>query len=473
MTADAWASLLANVTDVYGAESSRNDPVAFARDVLGIELWSKQADIVRSVSENRRTVVRSGHGTGKSLAAAVLVCWWVTSHPPGDALAVFTAPTDRQVRAVLWEEIRRLHARAGLPGTVGLAPEWRIDGQLVALGRKPADGDEVAFQGLHARNVLAVLDEAAGLPRALFEAVEGVTTSEGSRTLAIGNPDQRGTSFERAFEPGSGWATHHVSVFHTPAFTGEDVSDGLLAVLPSRQWAADARANWGESSATYRTRVLGDFPASNADALITWDMVTEARARTAEPSWPVVLGVDVARFGADSTVVVLRAGDFVRVVDVLRGKATTETAGYVLNLWRRTAATVCVDDTGLGGGVVDMLRENGCPVVPVIAAASASDPGHFANVRAEGYWRVRRALEAGTLALPDDDELTGQLARLRYRLDSRGRVLIESKADMRARGLPSPDKADALALTFAGPEPITPAAADGYHEHEPLSYDIG
>lgn len=454
-----WASVaLHAATERYAPHSGSNDPVRWIQDTLGLDLWSAQQEIAASVAANRRTAVRSGHGVGKSQVSAALICWWVCTHQPGEALAVFTAPTNRQVQAVLWEQVRRLHARAGLPGEVGLAPEWRIGGQLVALGRKPADGDEVAFQGLHAKHVLAVLDEAAGLPTALWEAVEGITTSEGSRILAIGNPDQRGTSFERAFEPGSGWAQHHVSVLRTPAFTGEDVSDDLLAVLPARQWVEDARRMWGETSPSYRARVLGEFPTSDTDALAGWESVKAALARDVPPTLPAVLGVDVARYGSDSTVVMLRAGGYVRVVETLRGRALTETAGVVIRLWQRFGCPIAVDDTGVGGGLTDMLREQGLPVTGVIAAAQATDPAHFANQRAESFWMLRRWLEAGALALPDD-ELAGQLARLRYKLDSRGRILIESKQDMRARGLPSPDKADALALTFA-PLRAIPRATD-------------
>lgn len=454
---EVWRAVLSALGEQYDAASASRDPVTWAES-RGVELWSKQREVMASVRDHRRTAVRAGHGVSKSFTAALLSAWWVTSHPVGDALVVTTAPTGRQVSAILWGELRRLHTRLGLPGTIGLDATWRIDGQLVAIGQKPADSDEVAFQGLHARHVLAVLDEAAGLPPALWDAVAGVVTSETSRELAIGNPDKRGGPFERAFEPGSGWSPVHISVLDSPAFTGEDVSDDLLGVLPSRAWVEDAKRNWGEHSPVYRSRVLGEFPATDADALIDWDWIKRAQALWTEqpPGLGYGLdhriGADIARFGSDTTVILIRAGGFVRVAETLRGAALTETAGKLRNLVRYLGASafVMVDDTGVGGGVTDMLYEQGLPVCPVIASASADDPAHFANVRAEAYWRVRQWLEAGGLALPpDDDELAQQLARLRYKLDSRGRILIESKEAMRSRGEPSPDRADALMLTFA------------------------
>ncbi|MFT3831902.1 MAG: hypothetical protein QM711_01070 [Micropruina sp.] len=451
--ANPWGQLL----DLMGGATERAqlaaDPAAWA-EANGTELWSKQREVMASVCENRRTVVRAGHGVSKSFTAAVLAAWWVSRFPVGEAMVVSTAPTGRQVSAILWGELRKLHTRLGLPGSIGLDNTWRIDGQLVAIGQKPADTDEVAFQGLHARHVLAVLDEAAGLPDALWDAVAGVVTSETSRQLAIGNPDRRGGRFERCFEPGSGWHPVHIPVTDTPAFTGEDVSDDLLAVLPSREWVADAKRTWGVNSPQYASRVLGEFPATDADALVSWELIRAAQARTDTSSEGVVLlGCDVARFGGDSTVIALRTGWGVRILQSFRGQPTTYAAGLLIRLSRRFGGIpVHVDDTGVGGGVTDLLNEAGVNVVPIISASAATDPSMFANLRAESYWRLRQAMEYGVLDLdPADDELAQQLARHRYKLDSKGRVLIESKDAMRARGEASPDRADAIALTFAEP----------------------
>lgn len=451
--ANPWGDLLAHIDTAVTGSVAADDPIAWAEG-HGVELWSKQREVMAAVRDNRRTAARAGHGVSKSHTAALLTAWWVTTRPVGSALVVTTAPTQRQVSAILWEELRRMHARFNLPGEISLDATWRIDGQLVALGRKPADTDLVAFQGLHARHVLAILDEACGLPDQMWDVVEGVTTSATSRLLAIGNPTERGGRFEACFAPGSGWHPVHIPVTGTPAFTGEPVSDDLLAVLPSREWVDDARRNWGEDSAAYASRVLGDFPKQNVDALFTWDDIQAAQRREAVGApLPVVIGCDVARYGDDQTVIAVRTGWAVRVIMAYRGESLTHTAGILTQLSKRFAgATVHVDDTGLGGGVTDMLRENGVPVHGIIAAGRASDPEVFANARAEGYWRTREALALGLISLdPDDDTLARQLADQRYLLDSRGRILIEPKDKIRARGGASPDRADAVSLTMVQP----------------------
>lgn len=461
-----WGQVLANLTETYDAASASRDPVTWAVQ-HGVELWSKQREVMASVREHRRTAVRAGHGVSKSFTAALLAAWWVTTHPVGDALVVTTAPTQAQVSAILWGELRRLHARLDLPGTIGLDNVWRVGSQTVAIGRKPADTDEVAFQGLHARHVLAILDEAAGLPDALWDAVAGVVTSDTSRQLAIGNPDSRGGRFERCFEPGSGWNPIHVPVTESPAFTGEAVSADLLAVLPSPAWVEDARAQWGENSPQYASRVLGNFPEADENALVSWRQIGAAQARRpVGPPLPVLLSVDVARFGGDSTVIALRTGWAVKVLHSARGWATTETAGHLTRLSRELGGlAVVVDDTGVGGGVTDLLNENGVYVLPFIGAAAASDSAAFANRRAEAYWRVRQAMEAGLLSLdPGDAALARQLARQRYSLDSKGRVLLASKETLRAKGEPSPDRADAVSMTLID---LTPKGVGG------RLYDIG
>src|SRR5690606_8042107 len=161
-------------------------------------------EIVESVVEHRRTAVKSCHGAGKSWTAGMLAAWWIDTHPPGEAIVVSTAPTYKQVHAVLWEEIRKQHRTGDRPGTVLQTDEWKIGDVLVGMGRKPADHDAHGFQGIHRRYVLAILDEACGIPDALWTAVEAITTNADCRILAIGNPDDPATEFGNVCKPGSG-----------------------------------------------------------------------------------------------------------------------------------------------------------------------------------------------------------------------------------------------------------------------------
>lgn len=187
--------------------------------ITGYTVWSKQREIMASVRDNRKTAVRSCHGIGKSWTAALVACWWLDCHPPGEAFVVTTAPTGAQVRAILWRYIRRIHKRGQLPGRVNQV-EWLIDDELVAFGRKPADHDEAAFQGIHARYVLVIIDEACGIPEDLWIAADALTTNPDSRLFAIGNPDNPASHFRKVCMDGSGWNTIGISAFESPNFTG-------------------------------------------------------------------------------------------------------------------------------------------------------------------------------------------------------------------------------------------------------------
>ena len=166
----------------------------------------------------------------------------------------------------------------------------------------------------------------------------------------------------------------------------------------------------------------------------------------------VILGVDVARFGADRSVILRRRGDRVEDIRVLRQMDTMQLAGWVVAAIREcNPAQVYADEIGVGAGVVDRLRELGHPVRGVNVAHKALQDGLYANLRAEGYWTLRQRFMSGSISIPADSQLVGELAALRYGYDSQGRLRMESKDEMRKRGLPSPDKADALMLAFLAP----------------------
>lgn len=450
-------------------EAWRNDPAAWARDRLDAHLWSKQQEICTSVATNRRTAVKSCHGVGKSWTAGMLACWWIDTHPPGEAIVVTTAPTYKQVHAVLWQEIRKQHKRGNLPGRVKLDDEWLIDQDIVGLGRKPADHDEHGFQGIHRRYVLAILDEACGIPANLYTGVEAITTNADCRILAIGNPDDPNTQFGRICRPGSGWNIIRISALESPNFTGEPVPDSLTHLLPTPEWVQDAAANWGETSPVYTSKVLGDFPEVGDDTLIHPAWITAAQNADLPEAGPAALGVDVARFGADKTVLCLRKGQRYRITSTLTHSPTDQTAGHVIAAQRANGLPGAqVDGVGVGGGVVDLLNAYGAPVADMQAGGApyGDDAHRFANARAQWYWSLRRAFELGEVDLdPTDDALAAQLGSIRYTYDARGRIKIESKDDMAKRGLPSPDRADALMLAHATPRP------DG--DYGTTFYDIG
>jgi hypothetical protein len=433
------------------------DPVGWVKTRLGEHLWSKQQEIADSVVKSRRTAVKSCHDAGKSFIASRIAAWWVDTHPPGEAFIVSTAPTYKQVNGILWEEIRRAAKKANaagnpLPGRVLQSDEWKLDdGTLVGWGRKPADTDEHGFQGIHRRYVLVILDEACGIPTQLWTAVEAITTNADCRILAIGNPDDPSTEFANVCKPGSGWAIIQISAFDTPNFTDEPVPDGLRPLLLDPEWVEDKKHRWGEESPRYVSKVLGDFPDIGEDVLIPPSLILAAQQRDLQPGPQCILGVDVARYGSDRTVIYLRRGPVVRLHGEWSKQSTTQTTGRVIAAKRETKADeIRVDGVGVGGGVVDQLLDDGHDVLDMQAGAAALDSEHFANARAEWYWGLRERFEQGDIDLDsDDDELAAQLGAVKYKFTARGQVLIESKDDMRKRGLPSPDRADAVMLTAA------------------------
>lgn len=464
MSLATWAEDLADLLDAdadtadvelgrQGENPYVADPVGWARDKAGLDLWSKQRDIANSVVANRRTAVKSGHGIGKTLTAAVLAAWWNDVHPIGESIVVSTAPSHKQVHIALWAEIAKIHHAAGLPGTILQNDEWKAaDGTVVAMGRKPADHDEQGFQGIHRRYVLVILDEAGGIPKSLWTGAEAITTNADARILAIGNPDDPNTDFGKVCKPGSGWSVLGMSVLDSPNFTGEQVPAGLAPMLPTPEWVEHARVSQGEESPWFVSRVLGEFPELGSDSLISPRLIAAAQERELDPTGLQALGVDVARFGSDRTVVGHRQGPVYRRVGSYARQATTETTGRVIAHSRDLDGDfeIRVDGVGVGGGVVDQLAEAGWPVVDMQAGSAAADPERFANARAEWFWGLRERFEQGDIDLdPDDDDLAAQLGAIKFKYTSRGQVQIESKDDMRKRGMPSPDDADTLMLAMA------------------------
>src|SRR5580765_223675 len=250
----------------------RRDPVRWARERGEIELWSKQREILESIRDHPQTAVHSCHEVGKSFTAATAVGWWIDAHPPGSAFAVTTAPTDKQVRAVLWREINRLHTRAGLAGRTNLTERY-LGPEMVACGRKPAHHDPAAFQGMHARYMLVVLDEACGIPKSLWDAASTLGANVHGRVLAIGNPDDTTGEFYQNCKQDSGWNVIGIGYEDTPNFTGEQISRDLGEMLISPEWVEGRRRKWGENSALFTSKRRVPVPVGASPWIcetITW-----------------------------------------------------------------------------------------------------------------------------------------------------------------------------------------------------------
>ena len=474
-----------------------NDPVGFVTDVLGDAgaPYSKQAEMLDALVHHRRVSVVGANGSGKDWAAARAMLWWLETRPESKALTL--GPTQRQVQEIVWQEMREAYAAAAdvLSGRM-LKSAYRIDEGRFALGF--STNNALNIQGFHSEELLVVVTEAHAMPQLHMDAIKRL---QPDRLLLVGNALSRDGEF---------FVSHHakrnlyhriaISAFDTPNFTGED---GGRRGMITPEYVEEYAADYGEDHPLYAASVLAQFPDSLDDSLIGREAVESAMERgeaavvvpaerdvgavfktaptpgevarysagttedersprdvsTPPPAplnmttnEPVYIGVDVARFGFDKSAICVRQGQ--RVLSV-RSFERMDTMRLVFEVRRAVRAwnaeAVFVDEGGVGGGVVDRLRELGAPVYGVHFGGSAQRPTRFYNRRSEIFWELRRLLNDALITLPRDEELAGQLLGLRYDVSSSGQVRLEGKPEMRRRGMPSPDKADALALAFLVP----------------------
>jgi phage terminase large subunit len=440
-------AVLAPERAVQAAATFAREPGTFVRQILGVEPDDWQLEALDALAAGKSVAVRSGHGVGKSALEAWAILWFLATRP--NALVPCTAPTDDQLARILWPEISRWLQRSPLrdilewrPTTVtyrGRASTW------FAVARASNRPENLA--GFHARHVLYVTDEASGIGDSLFQVVEGALTTEGALMLMCGNPTKATGYFVDAFGKNRAeWHCIHVS--------SED------STRVSKAWVEREARMWGRDSDVFRVRVMGLPPKAEADTFISLDLAEKAAARTAVPAGPLEMGVDVARMGDSETVFVTRRGYAVLALEHYRKRDTQEVAGLAVALARRTmeeqahpAIAIKVDDAGVGGGVTDALRavareDPRLTIVPCNFGGPGDD--HYVNATGVMWGFLREAMRTDELAIPNDDDLIGQLTTRKYKVTPRG-IQLETKDEMRKRKLPSPDRADALALAFYTP----------------------
>lgn len=416
-----------------------------------------------TVEEAILLAITSGHGIGKSALVAWIV-WWAYSTFPGTR-GVVTANTENQLKTKTWVEIAKWHrlfiakhlfkctATAIFSVDEETAREWRID--IVPWSERNTE----AFAGLHnaGKRILIIYDEASAIPDVIWETTEGALTDADTEILwlCFGNPTRAKGRFRECF-PGGRFA-HRWTSREVDSRTVKRTNKAKLD-----QWVQD----YGLDSDFVRVRVLGKFPRVDAESFIPYDLALDAAQReiASQSDHPVILGVDVARFGNDSSVIYPRQGRDARTHTprLLRGADTMRLVQETISSFRAlNASLICVDGGGVGGGVVDRLRQLNMPVVEVQfggrpdGGASATDSNvKYHNKRAEIWGAVRDFLAFGAIGdqVPlSDVSLCTELSTPTYTLNSKDAIVLESKDLMRRRGEASPDVADALALTFAYP----------------------
>lgn len=423
-----------------------------------IELLCSIRDGLLTPEAAIREAVVSGNGVGKSCVVSIIILWGMTTFE--DTKGVVTANTETQLKTKTWAELGkwfhmfigrelfRLTATALFSRDPDRERTWRID--MVPW----SEHNIVAFQGLHneGKRLLIIFDEAAVIPDGIHEAADGCMTDANTQRiwLMCGNPNAPTGRFREAFPGGrfsNRWRSRNVDS-RTVSFTDP---------REAQNWIDD----YGEDSDFVRVRVRGVFPRSGTIQFIGPELASAAARREVSVHIfdPLLIGVDVARFGDDESVIFFRKGRDGRSIPPirLRGADTMTVASRAAEAYlHHRADGIFVDGGGVGGGVVDRLRQLRVPVIEVQFGAksdnnfgSAESGINYANKRAEIWGSVKEWLSGG--AIPDLPDLVAGLTAPEYGFNARSEILLESKDSMKKRGVSSPDLADALALTFAYP----------------------
>jgi hypothetical protein len=427
----------------------------------GPEPW--QAQLARRVDEGLspaealQLATASGHGVGKSAFVSWLILWAMSTC--ADTRGVVTANTETQLKTKTWAELGkwfrlfigrdffRYEATCIFSREREHEKTWRID--MVPWSERNVE----AFAGLHnkGRRILVVFDEASAIPDPIWETTEGALTDSETEIIwaVFGNPTRNTGRFKQCF-PGGQYAHR----WRTQAVDSREVS--LTDHEQIARWVRD----YGDDSDFVRVRVKGVFPRAGTVQFIASELVAAAAEREALGFGhdPLILGVDVARFGDDASVIYIRKGrdGKTHAPLVFRGLDTMQLAARVAEQFAHYRADgVFVDGGGVGGGVVDRCRQLGVPVFEVQFGGKPDRPDFsmektlYANKRAEIWGLMREWLEVG--AIPEDPDLAAALIGPQYGFNGKDEIQLERKEDMKRRGLASPDLADALALTFSWP----------------------
>jgi hypothetical protein len=477
MSDDALIDWLGSVSD---------DPYAFAMGAFpwgegvlakseGPEEWQKRLlikvrDGLITLNQAIRLATASGHGVGKSALCSILILWSLSTMT--DTRGVVTANTEAQLRTKTWAELGRWYNLFIGKHLFKLTPTalyssdrdhertWRID--MVPWSERNTE----AFQGLHnhGRRLLLVFDEASAIPDIIWEVAEGAMTDADTQIIwaVFGNPTRNSGRFKACFDPQTEWFETRVDS-RTVSFTNKTQINSWIK-------------NYGDDSDFVRIRVKGEFPRTGELEFFNAEEIDTAMGR--EPDSPfgaLVLGVDVARFGANSSVIYPRRGRDAASIPrrKFQGVSTVELATQVAVANRELRSDgIMIDGGGVGGGVVDQVRHMQLHCFEVQFGGKPSKFGEsntqgesYANKRAEMYGAMRSWIKTGSL--PPDQDLRSQLLSITYTFNNKDEIILTSKEVMMREGKPSPDDIDALACTFAFPCEPKIVTHGGYHIDNP------
>jgi phage terminase large subunit len=450
-------------------ERSQQDPAWWIETVLGAHLWSKQKEICDAIVTHERVAVPASFGIGKTWLAARLTLWFLYNFRP--AKIITTAPTNRQVKDLLWSELRTAHGKAKVPlGGEPLTLSLKIKDDQFAVGFSTEEGNMDMFTGYHAPNQMVVFDQAGGLPDMFWDAAEGLMTSENCRWLAISNTAISDCAFadicmpERKSRYGQ-WHIIPITAEESPnVVAGKNIFPGLV----SYDWVERRRKAWGEDDPLYKIFVKAIFVPSVQMNVVPYKDLLRAYEYLGREDDAIEIGIDVARTGLDSTVMFARSGEKALEIKRLTGNDTMQVAGETIEFirhleqkYRKSVRVIKIDVIGIGAGVYDRLSEQDLPVLPINNAEVkiVVDRERFSNVRAEMAWAFRHRCEMGGVGLKnldyEDSEimnlLKGDLQIMKYKITSAGKIQIQLKEEIKKELGRSPDYWDACIMAFEEP----------------------
>jgi hypothetical protein len=403
-----------------------------------------------------RNAVASGRGIGKSALVSWLVHWMLSTRI--GSTTIVSANSEAQLRSVTWAEITKWLAMAinshwfEIAATRIMPAKWiteLVERDLkkgtrywAVEGRLWSEENPDAYAGVHNWDgVMLIFDEASGIPDSIWSVSDGFFTENTPHRfhIAFSNPRRNTGYFYEAFNSKRAfWRTSNID-----ARDVEGTDKNLYQRILDEYGADSYQAN---------VEVYGQFPSEGDDQFIPVNLIDDAmkRPRQKDETAPIVIGVDPARFGSDATVIAVRQGRDIIDIKRLRGADTMEVVGHVIDaIEEYKPALTVIDEGGLGAGVVDRLKEQRYKIRGVNFGSKAKNQIMWGNKRAEMWGAMRDWLKTGSV--PADRFLKSDLIGPKTKPDSKGTLFLESKKDMRSRGLASPDAADAIAVTFAFP----------------------
>jgi phage terminase large subunit len=431
-------------------------------------LWGKELDICRALNSSRSISVKGCHGSGKTYTVAGLVVYELLSDP--EAIVLWIAPTLRQVKTG-WNEVLEAIRRAPINGPEPTSTGWKLGPNNYAQGFSSSRG--VNAQGFHGKRVLIIADEAIGISPDVWDAIEGVRAAGDVRIIKLCNPTVPSGPVFDDFTRLRGTPGHTcitISAFDTPNFAGLDL-EKLLALpeeeleiapkpwLTRRRWVREMYYKWGPNNPRFKSRVLGEFPDQADDSVFALSWIERAGlpfedeelAPYSAAGQYIQVGIDVAGPGDDETVATARLGPYVVGMAAWTDPDPREKCRAFLSgiqgRFRRSPLVLVGDTVGIGYYFMRGLATDGYDVRGFVAQAAPVDPVLYKNAKAEGYFQLRQHMQDGNVRGVADEDTKAQLSDIRYR-ERLGKVEIEFKAEARARGSQSPDRAESLVMAY-------------------------